>query len=176
MSSAILIDCGLGTTQTQVDNVLIVNGGLSLGVDISLRRATVVGRARVLRVDAGSSVEVENCLFTTEKGILHARMEDPATALSFKNVWFDPGTIMEWGVRYPWKTKPFAEWLKAHPKIAINGKPVRIDLGAVLKAGAIPETIAPGMGCSRELIQRYLDFRGKRQVMLDKALEMAWKE
>jgi hypothetical protein len=176
VSSAILIDCGLGTTQTKVDNVLLVNGGMSLGFDISLKRVTVTDGGRVLRVDAGSSVAAENCLFAEAKGIIHARMADPAAAFSFKNIWFDSKTNMEWGVKYPWKPKPFAGWLKAHPKIAINGTPVELSLGAALNSGFIPEAIVPGMGCSRELLQRYIDFRGKRQEMLDKALEMAWKE
>jgi hypothetical protein len=176
ISGAILVDGGMGTTQTKIDNMLIVNGGWQLGTEVMLKRTTVTGSAGFFRVNVGSSVKVENCLFDSPNGIIHARMDDPVASLSFKNTWFDSTIVMQWGALYPWTTKPLGEWMTANPANASNGKAIELSLDEALKSGTIPDAIVPGMGCSRALLQRYLDFQSKRQGLLDAALEMAWKE
>jgi hypothetical protein len=176
ITNAILVGGAMGTTQSKIDNVLIVNGGMNLGTEVSLKRATLAGGKLLLRVDKGSSASVESSLFAADKGRIHARMDEPAVALSFKDTWFEPSTAMEWGARYPWTTKSLGEWMSAHPNKASNGKAIELGLAEALQAGTIPEAIIPGMGCTRDLLQRYLDFQTKRQALLDQALDMAWKK
>jgi hypothetical protein len=176
ITNAILAGGFVGTVQSKIDNVLIVDGGMHLKTGVSVKHATVAGGKRLLRVDKGSSVNVESSLFAANKGAIHARLADPALALSFKDTWFEPTTVIEWGARYPWTTKPLGEWMSAHPNNASNGKAIELGLPNALKAGTIPEALIPGMGCTRELLQRYLDFQGKRQALLDEAQNMAWKK
>ncbi len=176
ISNTILIGCGIGTTQTVMDNVLLVNGGMHLGVDVNARNVTILGVPLMVRVDSGASVTLDSCLFQQKDSVIHARMEDPAAALSFKRLWFDPTTAMEWGIRHPWTRQPLDAWLEAHPANAAGGNAIELGLAAALEAGEIPDELLAGMGCSRELLQRYLEFRPRHQALIREALDMAWGE
>lgn len=170
VTNTILLGGGLGTSESTLDNVLILGGGLQLGPDVSLTGVTAFG-PRVLRVGEGSSVTLTRCFLAHPGGVIQARLDNPAQALVFQDCRYHPTTSMTWAGPEKRGKQRLEEWLAP-----AGGMPLEMDLKAALDAGTVPETIQPGMGCSRELLMRYIEFCGRRQALLDKALAVAWHE
>jgi len=182
VENAILIDCPLGTTETKVDNLLTVNRetpkegsttGMRVGTDVTLKRVTLTGRGRI-RLDAKSKGSFADCLFAFESGDVHVRAASPEGIVSFKDCLYTPNFTMEWGTGHPFTRVPFAQWSQEHPGLAAGNKAVELNLTQGLKDGKVPENAAPGVGCSKELLQRYLEFVPKHQAMIDEALKIVW--
>jgi hypothetical protein len=165
---AILVDnphqfSGLGV---EGDNLLLVQtrsasrpcSALTCGGTTVLSRVTVVGHAGLFRTDAGASVTLNACLLGGGQGALHIRADDPLALLRLRDVVGAPDLTVEWGSRYPWKTQPLGEWLgQAAAAGAATNCTVRDLPGlAALRAGQKPGDLPAGLGCTPELIERFL--------------------
>lgn len=172
----------LSVTHANVDNLLIVGGkagkpnsqAMNLGIDVKVKRATVVGCRGLLRVDAGSSASLDNCYFGPGQKGIHARTNDPAGVLAFRDIAFASDLTMEWGTKHPWKVKPLGEWFQSMGDKAKGCEVVDVNVQKDLEKGALPKAIHKG--CSAELFTRYLDYLKKKDALLKKALDMAWGE
>ncbi|MFW5798012.1 MAG: hypothetical protein ACOCXX_00005, partial [Planctomycetota bacterium] len=71
---------------------------------------TIAGCGRAMWAGPHDKATLTNLLIGPGQGTLHVRQDDPAAALSMKNVLVGTGIKLEYGARYPWKTLPVAEW------------------------------------------------------------------
>lgn len=182
VENLILVDnpSQFNATETQAENLLIIKtaaakraSALSLGAATSVARATVLGNTGLLRVNAGSQGTLASSLIAPGQGTVHARTDDPAAALTVRDCLFASGTVLEWGRKYPWKTRPLGEWLAE----AGTGSSVQeVTWHEALLAGKPPAALPQEKGCTLELIQRYLDFLEEREALLAQAKRMAWGE
>ncbi len=85
-------------------------GAMGLGKTMVMTRITAINNSSLLRVDKGSNVKMDNCLFGGGQRGIHACVDDPATVLHMTNVIAGPKMTMEWNSRYPWKTLSLAEY------------------------------------------------------------------
>jgi hypothetical protein len=174
VENTILIDCPLGVSNTRADNVLAIVG-MGLGPNVQVSGATVAGNGRI-RLNANSKADFEKCLFAFDGGDMHVRAASPDGIVSFKDCFYDPAFAMEWGTGHPFTRMPFTTWVQDNPSLASHCQATELDLKPALDDGHIPEGVNPGMGCSRELLQRYIDFLPKHQTLLEEAKKIVFAD
>jgi hypothetical protein len=184
VENAILIDCPLGVSNTKAHNVLTLNSknskkgtrpGMHLGPNVHISNATVAGKSGI-RLDAKSKGDFDKCLFALDGSNMHIRAASPDGIVSFKDCFYDPAFTMEWGTGHPFKRMPFTQWMKDNSSLAHDCQATKLDLDKALNEAYIPEGLKPGMGCSKELLQRAIDFLPKRQALLEQAKRIVFRE
>lgn len=173
VENVILIDCPLSVSNTQAGNVL--TPGMRLGPNVHIANSTLVGNGGI-RLDANSKGTFKNTLFAFKAGGMHVRAASPEGIVSFKDCVYDPAFTMEWGTGHPFTRVQFAQWVEKNPALASHCQVTELELKKALDDGHIPEGVKAGMGCSRELQQRYIDFLPKREALLEQAKQMALQE
>jgi hypothetical protein len=151
-------------------NILIVNtptGPAGTAINpagkSSLDRVTVVGRhGRLMHLYGSQQVDLTCGRFESKDGFIHIRDNDPGI-LRIKESLFQPGTVLEWGAKQPFKRMNLADAAK-DPSLSFSGAGiVEKPLLEALTRGERPEVIPKDSGCTAELIERYLDFMAKNK-------------
>lgn len=177
IENTILIDCPLIVSNTKTHNILTLNSkdlkrgthpGMNLGPNVHINKATVTGKGRI-RLNAKSKGSFEHTLFAFSGRGMHVRADLLDGIISFKDCFYDPDFTMEWGTGHPFKRSSFTKWVQDNPTLASHCQTNKLDLNKALNDGHIPEGLLAGMGCSKELLQRAIDFLPKRQALLKQA-------
>lgn len=172
LENAILIDnpnqlTGKGK-KLVVDNVLILRTpqgpaktvAISAEVDdMVLRRITAAGNTALIFNTTGKPMTLENCWFGGNQGSIYIRLDNPLSAMLWRDVTLGAGLQVSGRVGKP---LAFESWL-AEGGASLSANGVRIDAALSLAAlwqGALPALPAPeqARGCSLALYQRYLAF------------------
>ena len=169
LENVILIDNGLGGPNLVGRNILIVNTpGGPAGTAInpagksSLEQVTVVGQhGKLMHLYGAEQLDLASGRFDND-GLIHIRGNDPGI-LRIKDSLFQPGTVLEWGEKQPFKRMKLADAAK-DPALSYSGGGVsEKPLLEALTRGERPAVIPKDFGCTAELIGRYLEFMAKNK-------------
>ena len=153
-------------------NILIVNAKRGSQYTINaagtLDRLTLVGTHadyRMVGLRPGAKLELTNSRFE-RAGVVHIRDDEPAN-LTIRDSLFHPETVVEWGAAQPFKRLKLAGAAKDATLPFAGAVIIDKPLLEPLTRGERPATISEGPGCTAELIERCLEFMGRRRQSLE---------
>jgi len=171
VENVIVIDNGLGGPNFTGRNILIVRttagpdgmiAAIAPGGKSSLEQVTVVGQfGKLIHLYGTQQFDLTSGRFDNG-GVIHIRDNDPGI-LRIKDSLFQPGTVLEWGAKQPFKSMNLADAAK-DPALSFSGAAIlEKPLLEALTRGERPAVLPKDSGCTAELIERYLEFMAKNK-------------
>lgn len=179
IENSIAINCPIKTHQSNMENILAISDastdnqtqtGIEAGENVMIKSVTIIGSG-LIRVDKSSAC-FEGCILALENGRIHIRDTNPKNILVLKNSSYSKSVLLEWGKKPPFQKSPLVKWGQENPENMVNTTPIEIEFKGPIQNQY--QQLPHNVGCSKELFNRYIEYRSTREELLKTVQKMVW--